>query len=1347
MYFLIPYFIHQNYAHGNMKGDFQAVGLFIDISGFSTMTEALMAHGPHGAEVLAGVMQSVFDSFAECIYAQNGMIITIEGDALTALFSVDEHAGHTSSQALAAAWEIQQLLEKNRQVQTPYGSFEIQVKMGLAGGDVHWGILTSAEDARATVAKTATVAERATYYFQGSAVDVCAEAEHFAKAGEIVMDFALFEQMRFQVSGERVESFVRIAKLQPEQVSQLPAPVSFDIPATDPKILSRFFPEALLQQRAGDLQRAGEFRQIVNVFISLPTIRNETQLASFADTMFDLADRYGGLYKRIDFGDKGSNLLLFWGAPLAYENDVERALNFIFDLQTLTSIPINAGITYQIAHAGFIRSSLLEEYTCYGWGLNLAARFMTAARRGEIWVDEGIMRKARHLFDFDFEGEKEFKGFARKQPVYILVERKLDDKSFFSGKMVGRQAELVRLEEFCEPLWRSNGDPLGNGKSPGAMVVLGEAGIGKSRLLHVFAEKLEDQGKPLQWATCQTDEILREPLNPIRYWLLRYFEQTEANPEARNKRSFNRILDDLIEETMVKHVELAEELDRTRSFLGGLVNLFWSDSLFSQLDPESRGENIQIALTSFFKAISLQKPVIIFLEDVHWLDEETRNFLPRFARSLLSDESQVYPVGILATARNRGRQALLGDNLPYDSILLDEVQPDDLVRMAANELGAPVSDDLGRLLIERADGNPFYTEQIIRYLQEGNFIEYRHDQYHLVEEYSQQPLPADVRSLLVARLDRLDLKVKNVVHAAAVIGREFAFNLLDGVLENEENLSEKVNNAEAASIWVALDEVRYLFKHNLLRDVAYEMMLLTQRKKYHARIVEAIERIYAGDLSQHFGQLAFHSETSGNDPKALLYLQKAGEQARDVYRNRLAFDFYRRALKLAGESERSLRFDLLVEIENLNNLLGNYSDHLGILDALAEILDEQSAMIGEEISLFDWQTRMARISDRYATYYMVIGDYAKAAELAEQAVGLAQEAGFHAGTLEATITWAMALYRQASYSLALDIVAEAIQTARQENELSWLGKLLNMSGLIAMETRELSSVQQCFEESRKIAQEVGNLMDEAMVLNNLGILAGSLGDYSQVLACYLESLAIAQKVGYRRGEGLVLGNLGWVSGILGDYTSSRSYCEQNLRINREVGSLEGEAYALINLSAAYIHIGETSQALSYLARANEIACDTGDRSAEAWSWTYQGHAWCAMDDLDAAARAYQHAVFIRRELTQENLAAEPLAGLARAALKKGEFDAARDYTDSILSYLDAGGSLEGTDEPLHIYLSCYQVLEKDRNQRAGSILQQAYQMLQSRAEKINDERMRRSFLESVPFHREIISEWEAAFQS
>ena len=317
MHPLVNNFLLEQYAAGQTHGSFPAVGLFVDISGFSRMTDALMTHGDHSAEVLAGVMRAAFEPMIRSVYEHGGFISSQAGDAFTALFPLDNHQpgdiGWTQSYAhtLAAAWQIHQC-NLSPMHTTPYGEFDIFNKVGLALGEVSWGIIDLTDQ------------KRAVWYFQGSAVDGCSQAEHQASAGQVIVDGTFLAQVKDLVSVEPVDSHFQVTAYVGPMIDVWPTP----LPSSNIDLASRFYPRELL----ADIH-SGEFRQVVNLFIGLPTVRTEAQLAIFLQSVFELQNQYGGLLCRVDFGDKGTNLLLFWGAPVAHENDIERALDFILTLR------------------------------------------------------------------------------------------------------------------------------------------------------------------------------------------------------------------------------------------------------------------------------------------------------------------------------------------------------------------------------------------------------------------------------------------------------------------------------------------------------------------------------------------------------------------------------------------------------------------------------------------------------------------------------------------------------------------------------------------------------------------------------------------------------------------------------------------------------------------------------------------------------------------------------------------------------------------------------------------------------------------------------------------------------
>ncbi|NTU56874.1 MAG: adenylate/guanylate cyclase domain-containing protein, partial [Anaerolineales bacterium] len=614
MHRVVPELIIENYQAGRFQGEFSCVGMFLDLSGFSKMTDALMQHGQHGAEVLAGLMHSVFDPLVRSIFWHGGKIVSFAGDGIMALFPVEGDEKRTALRALASAWVIQQELLRAPERTTVYGTFPLSVKIGITVGSADWRILRSEDGAQAT------------YYFRGSAVDGSADAEHNAFAREILLTARMNDLLGDSILTQPQGPFHRFAGFRGEAPQATP----FTPPSVNLEIARIFMPEEVIVH---DMR--GEFRQIVNLFMRIPDLP-DGKLADFINAVFELRKQYGGLLTRLDFGDKGCNLLMLWGAPVAYENDIGRALNFVIDLQGRMDFPITAGVTYYIAHAGYLGSEMCEDYTCYGWGVNLASRFMMNAPGGGIWVDERVARRVSQRFEIEYVGVQSFKGFAAEQKVFVLRRRKNEMDTIYQGEMVGRDDELARLTRFIEPLWQ--------GRFAGVLALTGDAGIGKGRLIQAFySSRLFDERKAL-WGTCMADQVLRRSFNPLRGWLFRYFGIRQNQPLDDRRLAFDSKIDDLL--ASIPDPDLSRELDRTRSILGALVDIYWDNSLYSQLDAEARYNNTFLALIALIKAESLRRPFILSVDDLHFVDPDTIAFLSQLKRSL-SAAADAHPVAVI----------------------------------------------------------------------------------------------------------------------------------------------------------------------------------------------------------------------------------------------------------------------------------------------------------------------------------------------------------------------------------------------------------------------------------------------------------------------------------------------------------------------------------------------------------------------------------------------------------------------------------------------------------------------------------------------------------------------------
>ena len=1299
MHRIVPEIIIENYRAGRHAGSFKAASMFLDISGFSTMTDALMGQGRDGAETLAVMMRAVFDPLVEAVFEQRGLIAGYAGDSISALFVVDAGERAAALRALAAAHAIQRRLATQSLFETPYGTFRISAKIGLATGAVSWGILRSRKGSRAA------------YYFRGDAVEGAAGAEHQALAGDIILNGEIREQLGSVVETEPIARFHSLLAV----MGDLPAGQPVALPPVDAAAAAVFVPRELVDR---DLR--GEFRQTAALFLQIPDLPDD-QLQQFMFTCFDLQSHYGGLIDRIDFGDKGCILIISWGAPVAHENDIDRALSFVLDLRTRLDVSIRAGITYYISYAGYVGGQLYETYTPYGWGMNLAARLMMAAGENDTWVDERIFQRGKQRFHLEFAGEQSFKGFAQKQKVYRLLGRKSGAAALFEGRLAGRAAELQALAGCIQPLW--------DGKYAGAIGVWGEAGIGKSRLVHEFRQSLAAQGRSCLWAFCPSDEILQGSFQPFRHWLMRYFEILPAQENAARLEKFLSKLDELMAAT--GRTPLSSELKRLRGFLASLVGVQWQNALSDQMDAQARYDNTIIALICLLKAESLRQPLILFLEDGQHLDEDSKALVARLDRALAADPVS-YPIAILLAARWQGGKVLLEDGLIDHEIQLTGLPHDSVASLCADLLGGPAAPAVTDLINERTEGNPFFAEQTLRYLQEQDLLEQdREGEWGLKPPRKSTVLPMDVRAMLVARIDQMAAPVKDVIQAASVLGRVFDVPVLHRMLPAGSSLHSEIAAAEQASIWSALSETRYIFNHALLRDVAYTMQLQSRRRLLHALAYEALRDSFGSDLPRHYPELAYHCEQAALADEARRYLELAGDAARDEYQNVQALDFYRRALALLPATALREQYRLHGECEKIlieRGTVQQRADEIEAMQALAETTRDPGNVA--EVTLL--RARLAR----------TCGEYDRAAELADQARALALQARHFDVAIDAYQRMVDAYYTTGRYKEAVECSEAALTLARQQDAVQAQAEILNRQGLAVLAMQNPSAARAHFEQSLSMFRAQQNVRGVADVLANLGIVAGFQGNYSTALDYYEQALRVNREIGSRQDESPILGNLGWTCGLLGDFQKAKDYAAQSVQIARELGSRESETFALINLSSYAGAMGEYAAAIDYAEQGLALARQSRDRNAEAWALTYLGHGLFDSGKLGPARDAYQEALELRYELDQPLLATEPGAGLARIRLIQGDPAAAQDLATSILSQLEQDGTLEGTDQPLRVYLNSYLILSELNDQRANGLLNTAHDMLKTRSNGIADPSARQAFLENIPYNRAIVSLWK-----
>ena len=357
MHEIVPRFLLDRVAEGQERGAVDATALYLDLAGFTPMSEALSRHGTHGAEVVAEIIDEIWNPIVAAVHARGGFIAASAGDAVLALFTDDAHR----ARGRAAAIVIADSVARPRQHDTPYGPFTIAAKLGLGSGSAAWEALRSHER------------RRAAYLFQGSAIARAVAAESEAEPGRLIIDPSVDAQ----------------ADDPPDRAPEPPPPRAAR-PQEPHPLAATFAPPEVLEWDG-----PGEFRSIVPVFVSFPGER----LHAIVEDAFELQDRFGGLLRPVEVGDKGHTLMLVWGVPVGFERDAERAVRFADELRRRHP-QVRIGASSGVAFTGIIGSAVRAEFAIFGAHVNLAARLMACACAGQVMISPVAGRPgARSLLD------------------------------------------------------------------------------------------------------------------------------------------------------------------------------------------------------------------------------------------------------------------------------------------------------------------------------------------------------------------------------------------------------------------------------------------------------------------------------------------------------------------------------------------------------------------------------------------------------------------------------------------------------------------------------------------------------------------------------------------------------------------------------------------------------------------------------------------------------------------------------------------------------------------------------------------------------------------------------------
>ncbi len=1219
--------------------------MFVDLSGFTQLTNTLMEKGAVGAEELSVTLNEIFQPSVKLVYRNGGFIPYFAGDSFTAIFPVGTEVDAVGQRFMATALEALSHFEREKQVGGSLFDYEIGIKIGMSFGRVDWGIVGE---------------RRKSYYFRGLPIDQCGLAQSQAGNLQMVAYKALVQKFAPTVLPTKAMGDDWHLVLPTAQIKATALPHTA-LPEPDMAIMADFLPQDVFSGN-----ETGEFRNVVSVFLSFTGVDAHQPLHHLASVVLDHSLNFGAYFKEIDFGDKGGVMLSIFGAPVSFENNAARALEFVqaiqddlANLQSLTGAKFRIGITSGIAFTGVIGTEERCQYAAVGARVNLAARLMMKAEWGDVLTDENIHRN--RSFRFVSRGEGHFKGFEHAIQTYALTGRSISGRSSFAGAYIGRKKELDALVAISQPLLQR--------KFSGIAYVFGEAGIGKSRLSYELRRTLNDS-QSISWFNCQSDQILRKPFNPFAYFLKNYFEQSPENSSQINNEKFDHnFLKLQFNLTQANHPEadlVRREIARTESVLAALVGLNKHGGLWEQLDARGRYQNTLSAMANLFIAEAILRPVVIELEDTHWYDDMSREFLLQFIR-----RAQGYPFLLLASSRYEDDGS---KNYPIRRNLLEEIgvkdlevdlnylSPEDLRTFAVSRLGGNLHDDLFDLLQRMTQGNPFYLEQMADYFQEGDMLTEKAGLLQLKNRDVQ--ISDSVKQIMMSRIDRLSGLVKETVKAAAVIGREFELPVLSAVMARQEEfiqrngdldnvLREQVDTAEKWQIWHAMNELRYIFRHSLLREAAYDMQLSSRLRELHQSIAEAIERLYPKS-EERFVDLAFHYEQAESSKKTDKYLEKAARYAQRNFQNRQALVFYDKLLlHLSDISKKSKkRIKILLRKGAVHELIGQWTEAEA---DYKEALDKAK-------SLNDWFL-IGRANRRLGQLLMLRGDYNEARKNLETAVTCFELADDVIGTSKTFGNLGTLFFRQGNYESARSWFEKAIEinrTQQREAEnasivanlgliymnqghydegVRWLEQQLAISeqykdkqgqttlytnlGIIFLEKNSLDSALLCLEKGLVFSEELGNKLTMTICIGCIGSVWEKKGDYYKAMQNFERDLVLAQEMGDKQGTAIANGLIGDLLSITGEFERSTACIEENLRLSRELNYKKGIAKALNTLGDNWYYLGDLEKSISYYNEAIEYSRQMGNRLVLGYSLIEKGQVHLQKGEIASANLLYE----------------------------------------------------------------------------------------------------------------------------
>lgn len=616
--------------------------------------------------------------------------------------------------------------------------------------------------------------------------------------------------------------------------------------------------------------------------------------------------RYEGVVAQL----LGDGVLAFFGAPITHEDDPVRAVRAALDIQAeigdyaqerqgaARTLQLRLGLSTGTVVVGAVGSDLHMEYLAVGDAVNLAARLQSAAQPGQILVAETTARLVRPTFDLAPQPELTLKGLPDPVRAFAVAGLKAEPGRSrggggLSSPLVGRESELAGLHQAVSMVEAGRGQ---------VVFVLGEAGIGKSRLVEEIKRQKPGNGRqPVRWLEGRALSYGQT----LSFWMISQLIKhdlgvSDADAEATVVQALHQRL----------HTVLGQRSDEALPYLAPLLGLKWEGKRAERvagLDGETLKRQALLAMSDYFAAVAEAQPTVLVCEDAHWADASTLEALAQ----LLALTNRA-PLMLLILARPERDHGIWQLKLRAETefshrtteLHLKPLSAPEGSQLVDNLLAADLGESVRRLVLDHAEGNPLYLEELIRSLIEQGALVRENHHWRAARPISDVEIPSTLEGVLLARIDRLPDRPRRTLQIASVVGRSFLYRLLAAIAEANGDLDAHLARLQSADLvreQARRPELEYSFKHALTQEAAYNSLLIERRREFHRRVGLALEELFDGRREEYLGLLARHFDLAGERDKAVAYLLQAGDKARLSDAHVEAVKFYQRAIELLAE--------------------------------------------------------------------------------------------------------------------------------------------------------------------------------------------------------------------------------------------------------------------------------------------------------------------------------------------------------------------------------------------------------------------------------------------------------------